>query len=186
MATCKKCKCEKKYCGCADKAIPVAAPCSQDTLSCPSPELCPETFSAGCVVYTGNSIIDLGINQGDRMDVILQRITLWLTNPACIDGTGDCMSPLGLRSTYISQTIAKIAWNASDNSAGYVVEYKLASDVSWSVYPSISPSISPEFTITGLASGEEYYIRVRSDCTPVPPNSGQSCYSVTISVIMLD
>jgi len=71
-------------CGCGDTGLTTPTSCNTGTNECPSPDLCPETFCAGCVVYCGDSIVDLGINQGDRMDVILQRLALFLTNPGCI------------------------------------------------------------------------------------------------------
>jgi hypothetical protein len=71
-------------CGCGDVGLTTSPACNTGTMECPSPDLCPETFCAGCVVYCGDSIVDVGINQGDRMDVIMQRLALFLTNPGCI------------------------------------------------------------------------------------------------------
>jgi len=71
-------------CGCGDTGLTTPPPCGTGTNECPTPDLCPETFCAGCVVYCGDSIVDVGINQGDRMDVIMQRLALFLTNPGCI------------------------------------------------------------------------------------------------------
>src|SRR5690606_12368104 len=51
---------------------------------CDNPDPCSETFCAECLVYCGETIVDLGIEKGERMDVILQRLTLFLTNPDCI------------------------------------------------------------------------------------------------------
>lgn len=71
-------------CGCGDEGLTTPTSCATGTPECPSPDPCPETFCAGCVVYCGDSIVDVGINQGDRMDVIMQRLALFLTNPGCI------------------------------------------------------------------------------------------------------
>lgn len=71
-------------CGCDDVGLTTQAACATGTPECPSPDPCPETFCAGCVVYCGDTIVDVGINKGDRMDVIMQRLALFLTNPACI------------------------------------------------------------------------------------------------------
>jgi len=72
-------------CGCDDVGFTTpSAPCETGTLDCPTPDPCPETFCAGCVVYCGDSIIDVGINKGDRMDVIIQMLALYQTNPGCI------------------------------------------------------------------------------------------------------
>lgn len=71
-------------CGCNDVPLKTPPPCATGTPECPTPDPCPETFCAGCVVYCGDSIIDVGINKGDRMDVIIQQLALFLTNPGCI------------------------------------------------------------------------------------------------------
>jgi len=72
-------------CGCDDVGLTTpSVPCTTGTPECPTPDPCPETFCAGCVVYCGDSILDVGITKGDRLDVILQRISLFLTNPGCI------------------------------------------------------------------------------------------------------
>lgn len=180
MAVCKSCKCDKKLCGCADKAQPVAPPCGQDTDYCPQPERCGEVFSANCVVYDGDTMVDANIFQGDRMDVILQKLVLWITNPTCIDTTGNCISPVGFRSTYISQSIVKLTWLPGTGASLYYVEYKLASAPSWTGLVPV-PSTTTEYTITGLLPNSEYYMRVYSAC----PGSGQLCYSVTLSITTL-
>jgi len=71
-------------CGCDDVGLTTQAACNTGTPECPSPDPCPETFCAGCVVYCGDGIVDIGINKGDRMDVIMQRLALFLTNQGCI------------------------------------------------------------------------------------------------------
>jgi len=71
-------------CGCDDVGFSSPPPCGTGTPECPTPDPCPETFCAGCVVYCGDSIVDMGINKGDRMDVIIQMLSLYLTNPGCI------------------------------------------------------------------------------------------------------
>ena len=53
-----------KPCGCSDQALTTQAPCETGTLACPTPDPCPETFRAGCVVYTGDTIVDLGLVKG--------------------------------------------------------------------------------------------------------------------------
>lgn len=184
MAVCKSCKCDTKLCGCADKAIPVSPPCGQNTDYCPEPEPCAEVFPAACIVYTGDTIVDTNIFQGDRLDVILQKLTLWLTNPACIDNVGNCFSPLGLRSTFISQTIVKIAWEPGFGASQYYVQYKPASASSWTTFLPVASTVG-EYTITGLTANSEYYFRVYSSCPPLAPNPGQICNSVTLSITTL-
>lgn len=83
-----KCK-HNVPCGCGDQPFTTQPSCENGTPECPSPDKCPETFCAGCVVYCGDSIADLGIMQGDRMDKVIQLLTLAITNPGCIVPTLD-------------------------------------------------------------------------------------------------
>jgi len=79
----KNCK-HKVPCGCDDVGLTTPTACTTGTPECPTPDPCPETFCAGCVVYCGDSILDVGIDKGDRLDVIIQMMTLLFTNPNCI------------------------------------------------------------------------------------------------------
>lgn len=181
MATCKNCKCDIKKCGCADKAIPVAAPCGQGTVYCPNPEPCAETFSTDCIVYTGDSIIDFDIQKGDRVSAIIQKLVLAITSPGCIDGTG-CQAPIALQTTEIGTTYMKISWLPVDNAFNYTVYWKTPAAGGWtSSVPPVTPSANPEYTILGLTSGQEYYIKVMVQCVAVAPNPPGYCTSVTIS-----
>jgi len=77
-------KCNHKVpCGCGDNALTTQAACGTGLPNCPTPDPCPETFCAGCVVYCGEDIVDLGIRNGDRMDTILQLMALNTINPGC-------------------------------------------------------------------------------------------------------
>jgi hypothetical protein len=78
--------CQHKVpCGCNDKPL-VTNPlvCESGTPDCPAPEACPETFCDICLVHCTDNIVDVAFNKGDRYDVILQKIALFLTNPGCI------------------------------------------------------------------------------------------------------
>jgi len=185
MAYCKKCKCNKKYCGCSDAAKPVAPPCGQETPECPSPEPCAEHFSDECIIHTGDSIVDLGINQGDRLSVILQKLSLWITNPDCADQDA-CQGVVGLKSTYISETIIKLAWINNPYASYYNVEYKTAASSTWTTNPAVQPGANPIDTIMGLVGDQEYYIRVKVVCPPIAPNPAEVCYSPIISVTTLE
>ena len=85
MSNCK----HKVPCGCKDVGLTTANSCETGTPACPTPEQCAETFCTHCILYCGDTIVDTGIMQGERMDVILQMLTLFLTNPGCITPSVD-------------------------------------------------------------------------------------------------
>jgi hypothetical protein len=143
------------------------------------PDPCPETFSDECIVHTGDTIVDLNIKKGDRWDDILQKLTLLLTgNSACILPSAVCQSPVGLASTAITTSTIKLQWLPTPNATNYVVEFKTAAALSWSVNPTVLQSAYPADTIGSLLANTEYYIRVRAVCGINPI----TCPSVTISV----
>lgn len=177
MATCKKCKCDPADCGCADTAIPVAAPCGQGTVDCPTPEPCGETFSAECIVYTGDTIVDVDIKKGDRVDDIIQRLVQLIINPGCMNPAATCQSITDIHSTFIGPSIINIAWLASPNATSYTLQYRDASDPGnpWYARPSVGPTVLTD-SVGGLTSGVEYNFRVVTTCAV------GSCTSLVISV----
>lgn len=68
--------CKKKKCGCLDTGLTTPTPCAHDTLECPLPDPCPETFSDCCIVHDGDGIAEFNIQTGDRLCDILQKIAL--------------------------------------------------------------------------------------------------------------
>lgn len=165
-------------CGCADKGLTTNPPCAQNTPECPNPDPCPETFSDQCIVHMGDTIVDLDIKKGDRLFDILQKMTLLITNSACILPGAVCQSPIGLISTAIYTSSVKLAWGATPNATSYQVEYKLASALTWTLNAPVSQSTYPTDTIMGLTPGTEYHIRVRAICGIEPT----TCPSITILV----
>ena len=176
MATCKTCKCDDKYCGCADKAIPVAPPCEQGTADCPYPEPCSETFSAQCSIYTGDDLVELGISKGDRMSDVVQRLGLWLLRAGCINPTATCQAVTDLHTTYISGSMVKLAWSPSASASTYTVQYS-PDNLSWFSYTPDIAGTSSTYSIGSLTSGTDYYFRILTNCT-----SGGPCESLIIKV----
>lgn len=174
--SCPTCKCKTTPCGCEDQGLTTNTPCAQDTPECPNPSPCAETFSADCVVYTQDTILDLGILQGENLTRTLQRITLLFTNPTCILPNSPCLSVLNLHSTSIGSTTIKVAFDASSTAIGYIVEYKTSVAVSWTLNPVLPLSANPVDIIGGLVPNTDYDIRVSALCAL------GSCYSVTIRV----
>lgn len=161
-------------CGCKDVPIALCSPCTLPL--CPNGDPCPETFSAGCVVYTGDTIVDLGILKGQRLDSIIQMFALLATNPGCIYPTSPCRSVLGLASTTLTATTIALKWLPdSTATGGYQVEYRATTSGTWILNPVVAQSSSPIDLIGNLTAATSYYIRVKSICTG-------ACYSLTILV----
>ena len=188
MAVCKTCKCEPKYCGCADKAIPTGPFCG--SLSCPDPEPCAETFSAHCIVYTGNSIPELGIMKGDRVDDIIQRLVTYLLNPDCVAPFSDfnnqvantCLAVVDLHVQSISTTQAVLGWTSPAYATSYDVSYGVVPDVGDPiVWITTSTPVINSFTISGLTSNTSYYFKISSYC-----DAGGPCDSIVIQANTLN
>lgn len=167
--------CKRKPCGCEDHGLHTPTPCEHDTFQCSNPDPCPETFSDCCVVHNGDSIVDIGVNQGDRLCDILQKISLFLTSPGCVTPGSLCQSPLSLHSTVVTGTTIAVAWTTMGSPSALQVEYKLASASTWTLNPALGPTATSDI-VAGLALNTDYYIRVKATCI-----SG-TCYSVTINV----
>jgi hypothetical protein len=172
--------CKTKKCGCEDKGLHTPTPCIHDTFNCPNPDPCAETFSACCVIFNRDSILDTGFNNGDNLCTILQKISLWLTNPVCANPASACQSPLGLYSDTVSPTTITVKWAAAGGTPGsYQVEYKKSTDLAWSVLPAV-PNTQLIQGIGALTSNTTYMIRVKAICDAGPVDT--ACYSVTILV----
>ena len=174
-------KCKKSRCGCKDASLTTQAGCSTNP-ACDNGDPCPETFAAQCTVYTGNSLPDLGIVYGDRLDVILQRLGLFILNPGCITPDSGCQSAIGVKTSTIGATNATIKWEAFDLATEYQVEYKLASSGTWTISPAITPVSGQTIysdVIGGLTPNSLYYVRVKTTC------AAGDCYSFIISFTTL-
>lgn len=165
-------------CGCGDKPLVNCSPCV--TPPCNNGDLCPETFSAGCVVYTGDNIVDANggviVAKGDRVDAILQKLILFFVNPGCAYPSSPCQSVLGLQSSQITATTASFKWLPIQTATQYQLEYHASNSTTWLVNPAIGNSAAPMDNIGILTPNTTYYIRVNSTCP-----SGM-CTSLTISI----
>lgn len=165
--------CKNKNCGCNDLALTTSAPCSCNVVTCPTPDICTETWSDCCIIHTGDTIADLGIYKGDRLCDILQKLTLMITNPDCIMPGTECGSPIGFKSTTIAGTTIGLFWETVPAATGYIVEYRQLTTPTWTI---LSPVTTNTVTISGLTVNTEYYVRVKTQCEALPA----TCYSVTL------
>lgn len=177
------CKCNKcdpqKACGCTDSAL--TTPCSYTDCSVGS-ERCADVQCAECVSYCGTSF-EIGtsgaiikIQSGDRLDSIIQKLALILSQ-----NLGACTSddlhhaPFNVFATSITNNSAIIQWNGvSTLSATLTV-------VNATTSTPISGALTPttlSYTMTGLTPSTSYKVKITSnDGTPSP---GGDCDSVVI------
>lgn len=166
----KTCGCNKP-CGCGQNVYSQNAPCSSGYPSCENPEPCSETFGGACVPYTGETIVNLNIEKGARMDEILQRLVGVITNPGCNYPDSPCKSPIVALKKTTNSTIALI-WG-STGAATYQVSYRLDTSTTW-IYNTATDATTD--TIGGLAANSTYHVRVSSLC------SSEACFSVILSI----
>ncbi len=166
-------------CGCTP-ATQVAPPCAPPCASSVAGN-CMEYINAACTVMN-DSIKEYGIQKGDTVESVLQRLVLAITNPACVTANGTSYSPISLQSTGTTNSTINITWGVSDpNLSGdptYEVQYKV-NDPIIGIWTSLPLQSGTTATITGLLAMTSYEIRVR----PVYANGlNASCFSVTIIV----
>lgn len=175
-------------CGCGDQAL--HTPCSCNTPMCPdpagglSPSSCGEVMSDRCIVHDGNDgLVDFRVEVGDSMAMILQKIAIKMSQPACIDpyindpAHQDCQSVWNLQSTLISITGIKLAWTIAPGSVliDIVVEYNQDGMLAWLSTVALGAT-AIETTIGPLLPGTYYNIRV------VSTDGTHDCTSATIKV----
>jgi hypothetical protein len=77
-------KCKKTKCGCADQPLFVPPTFSNDPTVCPEDsEKCTELFLAECVCWPGPDICELDIKTGDRIDEIMRKLILTMSQVSC-------------------------------------------------------------------------------------------------------
>lgn len=173
--SCKKCG-SRSSCGCTDTAlttIPVLI--CPGTDPCENPNPCSEIVDAQCITYLGEGIVDLGINKGDSLNEIIQKLVLLATNPGCVTPGSSCLSTFNIALVQATTTTVVVGWALSTTAINYQVEYKLASDTLWTLSTLLGPTAVQD-TITGLTADTDYHFRVNSICT-----IGE-CYSVTLLI----
>ena len=181
-------KCKSTPCGCSDHGL--ITPCEPAPDCSPGVETCDEITCAHCVSYCNdtfqisdpaNGDILFEITSGDRLDAILQKMALWMTQ----NGTPDCSTlidnhaPLYVNVTNVTNTSAIVSWiGEAPDSLSFQVEYKLVTNpatILWTLSSTIGLGVGTG-TITGLVPATQYLIRVGS----VGPS--QDCESVEILI----
>ena len=182
---CNKCN-PKKACGCYDTAL--HAPCSYTDCSVGS-ERCEDVQCAECVTYCGTSFqVVKGadvfqINEGDRLDMILQKLSLIMIN-----GFGECNAdnlhhaPYNVYATQITNTTATILWNAESSlTTGISVYYDtVLSPSGWVLANSVpvAPTVLT-YMLENLTPATQYKIKLTST------DGSEMCDSVEILITTL-
>jgi hypothetical protein len=173
-------KCEPSKCGCQDTAL--TNPCTYTDCTVGS-ERCEDIQCAECVSYCGCSF-QIGnngslivIESGERLDSILQKFALMISQ-----GVGACTSndqfhaPYNLYTANTTSTGVTLIWNGESSlMTSLDVEYGLQGTVTWAQANTspILPGVNT-FDITGLTPATAYKVRIKA--------TGPSgiCYSVEL------
>lgn len=168
----KNCGCNKP-CGCGDDVLSSAPPCAQGFPECSGIPECPETYEARCAIYTGEDIVNIDIPKGTNVNDIIQKLILTIVNPGCNYPGSPCQSAIGVFFNKITQTTATLSWQPISGAVGYIVEYRLPTDINWTVNASVTGN---QDTIVGLSPNTVYYVKVMTNC------GEQSCSSLTFKI----
>jgi len=174
--SCKKCK--SSPCACADHGL--ITPCSYDDCAQPS-ESCEEVLCAECVAYCGPTFqitnpadstdILFNVYTGDRLEETLQRIALYMVNPACAD-PDEHHSVWHVMVTNVTNDGVKVSWDgvavfpltpSLPQSAGLNVSWSQTSGV-WVIANTSGPltTLDTSLTITDLDPSTVYLFKVTS------------------------
>ena len=173
MANCSNCNDNVNRCGCGDKAK--SNPCTYTNCSVGN-ERCHEVQDAACVTYGGHSFTIgeasalLAVDQGERLDSIIQKFANMITN-----GLGACNSddvnhnPFNVYLSGITKDEVTVVWNGiSNTSSGTNVYFDTQSSSSGWTLVNASPIPLTTFTqkITGLAANTAYKVKVETSSAP--------------------
>lgn len=171
-------KCSQK-CSCADTAL--TNPCTYTDCSVGS-ERCDDIQSASCVSYTGTSFqigdssSQIVITSGERLDSIIQKYAMILSN-----GLGACTSndlqhdPYNVYATTVTSSTAEILWNGVWSSSTGVNVYfdTQIAPTGWTLANStpIATSIY-NYKLTNLTASTAYKVKVvdngnSANCKPI-------------------
>lgn len=168
------CNCKSTPCGCVETSLT-----SPVTTVCSNIEPCEEITGFECVKYMGNDIYSLGILEGDRLDVVIKKLALYLTDPICYDTTAVCQSIKDFKILDIASTTASVFWSYPPVPAA-VSSVKLQYDTDPTFGSPVTVSLANTYTsysIINLTANTTYYVRFISSTV----SSADCCESITLS-----
>ena len=151
--------CSNLACGCADTSQTM--PCTYTDCRKDGAESCEEVMCAACLSYCaatfeaslGNTILQVA--NGERLDRILQRLVLFITNSTCV-ATAPQLVSLGT----ITSTSVEVEWSGVPSTATVDVEYKKPTSGGWTTAATGLTTSTTAHTITNLTANTVYQFRV--------------------------
>lgn len=169
------CNCISTPCGCTETALT-----SPVTTVCNNAEPCEEITAFECVLYTGNNIYDIGINNGDRLDVVIKKLALYLTDPTCYDPIATCQSIKDFEILDIKTTECTVFWSYPAAPAAITaVQLQYSTDPTF-VTGTVSVDLAntyTQYTLINLLANTTYYLKINSSTS----SSANCCTSITLS-----
>lgn len=168
------CNCKATPCGCVETTLT-----SPVTTVCNNTEPCEEVAEFQCVEYTGNDIFSLGILEGDRLDVVIKKLALYLTDPTCYDPTAVCQSIKDFKILDIASTTASVFWSYPPAPAA-ITTVKLQYDTDPAFGSAVTVSLNNTYTsysVINLTANTTYYVRFISSTAL----SADCCESIILS-----
>lgn len=151
--------CTDLPCGCADTSKTM--PCVYTDCRAKGAEQCEDIQCAACVSYCADTFeasiggVILQIGTGERLDRILQRLVLFITNSPCVETAPQLISLGETTSTSII-----VEWSGVPSGAIVDVEYKLPISGGWTTAVSGLGTSTVAHTVTNLNAGTTYQFRV--------------------------
>ena len=159
--------CNNLACGCADTSLTM--PCVYNDCRAKGAEQCEDIQCAACVSYCADTFeaslgsVVIQIAEGERLDRILQRLVLFMTDANCLSTAPQLVS-LGTTTT----TSIIVEWSGVPTGALVDVQYKFPSSSGWTTAASGLTTSTVAHTITNLTAATTYNFRVvNGSCSSV-------------------
>lgn len=177
--SCTNCnKCKSSPCACADHGL--ETPCNYTSCSDPNAEQCEEVLCAGCVSYCGNyfqvsdpldpTSILFSVTNGERLDMIVQKLALLILNPGCM-APADDHSPYFLSVGTVTNSSVVLAWSGVSPLTTQINAYYSDTPGVWvSAGPSVAPTVFTQ-TVVGLTPATSYLFKIEAQGTVVDCDS---------------
>lgn len=150
------CNCNNNPCGCTDTTLT-----SPVTTVCNNTEPCEELVYTECVSYNGNNIVDIPINNNDRMDIVIKKIVSYLTNPTCFDITAECQAIYDFEVQGITSTAATVFWTVPGAPAEITsVKIEYSTSPTFGTSTIVTVTAATQWSLINLIPNTEYYIRM--------------------------